>query len=142
MKKIILSIVLCITISGIFADDELMTGFNTSTTRSFIQLLLFSPTSVQIPESYYPYLDRVILQMINEPTLNLYLTAYSTNTGNAELAGSLCEQRLNMIKAYISDKSVASYRVICINKNFQKLPSPASIPEAEKRNNCIEFQFQ
>lgn len=124
------------------ADDELMSGFNTSTTKPFVNIILYNTSDTQIRESYLPYIDRIILQMINEPALNLYLTAYTNNTGNPEQSGAICEQRLTQLKSYIADRSVAPYRIICINKNFQNPPSTSTIAEADKRNNCIELQFQ
>ncbi len=142
MKRLFFVIVFFISGVSLYADDEFMQGFNTSITKPFFDRILFPTSATQIPEVYRPYLDRLILQMINEPSLNLYLTAYTSNSGNPEQSGSICEQRLNIVKAYIAERSVAAYRIICINKNFQNPPSSAMIPEAEKRNNCIELQFQ
>jgi hypothetical protein len=142
MNKFFFTIAAILTMVSSFADDELMTSFNTSTTKPFLEIILFAPSESQLHETYIPYIDRLILQMINEPSLNLYLTAYTHNSGNPEQSGAICEQRLAQLKSYIADRSVAPYRIICINKNFQNTPSSSIIAEANKRNNCIELQFQ
>jgi len=110
-------------------------------TKLTLNDITFEVNSADLNESSYAELDRVVKLMIDNPNINIEISAHTDNVGSEAYNLRLSKRRASSVETYLLEQSVPDKRLISKGYGESKPAYPNDTDENKARNRRVELKI-
>ncbi len=112
-----------------------------SVTLGFSENVLFEPGDDEVQASFFPFLDRIIELMDNDPAISLLIEGHSDSQGNQVNNLALSQRRADAARAYIIERGINEFRVEALGRGDTEPVNDNETIDGRQVNRRLEIQM-